>query len=558
MLPRRATSVRTSALRSALVVLVVAAPPEARLVATLGRAVEPLVHAPETVQPARICGIGVVDDAVLERERAHARRLSRIRCNVGSDRGRHFDDWTLRTLLRRRAKSLWAEVVHGNSRPLLLLRVARLEVVVEVASERRCPREAPPHPVLERLELRDRRARDGSEGDVVVGQVDDGAVEAIGNRGTRRTARRVVGPEHEVVDEELRAPAEEVSQRGLSLLGLEFVRLVDPDPRQLLPSPRQLVAAPRVLFLRVEQLEPGCKPLFTCPGFVLRHRSSPFPVSSTNALRRSAASSHCAAIWSRYRFALSRRSRFRSHTRSRPRRAWRTSPTSPSAWRWRVIACRVTPVPSLRRVIERGPPADRRPSRRSRVASPSAANNGTAPGGGSCSATALRLRDIPRELFDLAVPPVVVHAERFGATRERDAIEPGLDNRERSAAVRFLELELDQRRGLGRVVHGRVDGVGVPAIREVALRVDALDQHFQRHMLVARYAEPAPDRPALGKRALEFYAEPGAKLCRVRESAPHARACGAEHDPFFDPIGARRVVGRWGFDCHGLSPSAIR
>src|SRR3989441_10766167 len=204
--------------------------------------------------------------------------------------------------------------------------------------------------------------------------------------------------------------------------------------------------------------------------------------------------------------------------------------------------------------MEGGPPADRRPSRRSRVASPSAANNGTAPGGGSCSATALRLRDIPRELFDLAVPPVVVHAERFGATRERDAIEPGLDNRERGAAVRFLELELDQRRGLGRVVRGRVDGVGVPAIREVALRVDALDQHFQRHMLVARYAEPAPDRPALGKRALELYPEPGAKLCRVREGAPHARAWGAEHDPFFDPISAHRVVGRWGCDCHGLFP----
>ena len=53
--------------RSPLGVLVVAAPPDARLVAPLGCAVEPLVHAPEAVHSARIGGIGVVDDAVLER-----------------------------------------------------------------------------------------------------------------------------------------------------------------------------------------------------------------------------------------------------------------------------------------------------------------------------------------------------------------------------------------------------------------------------------------------------------------------------------------------------------
>src|SRR6266478_4506416 len=67
---------RRPGLRSALFVLVVAPPPEARFVAPLGCAVEPLVHAPEAVQSARIGGIGVVDDAVLERERAHARPLA--------------------------------------------------------------------------------------------------------------------------------------------------------------------------------------------------------------------------------------------------------------------------------------------------------------------------------------------------------------------------------------------------------------------------------------------------------------------------------------------------
>src|SRR6266550_571610 len=106
-----------------------------------------------------------------------------------------------------------------------------------------------------------------------------------------------------------------------------------------------------------------------------------------------------------------------------------------------------------------------RPSKRSRVASPNAANNGTA--SGICSAVALRLLDILREILDLPSPPVVVHAERFGATGGRDAIEPGLDDRQLGAAIDFLEREFDQRGGLGRVVHGGIDGVGVPAIREV-------------------------------------------------------------------------------------------
>src|SRR5258708_39602043 len=76
---RPAVAPRQPRLRSALVVLVVAAPPEARLIAPAGCAVEPLVHAPEAVQPARVRPVGVVYDPILERERGHARPLARIR-----------------------------------------------------------------------------------------------------------------------------------------------------------------------------------------------------------------------------------------------------------------------------------------------------------------------------------------------------------------------------------------------------------------------------------------------------------------------------------------------
>src|SRR6266566_278444 len=56
---------------SLAVVLVVAAPPVAGLVAAERGAVEPLVHAPYRVEPALVRRVGVVHDAVLQRERAH-------------------------------------------------------------------------------------------------------------------------------------------------------------------------------------------------------------------------------------------------------------------------------------------------------------------------------------------------------------------------------------------------------------------------------------------------------------------------------------------------------
>src|SRR5262249_52910413 len=65
--------------RSALLILVVATPPGARFIAPFRRAVEPLIHAPKAVQSAPIGGVGVVDDTVLDRERAQARPLARVR-----------------------------------------------------------------------------------------------------------------------------------------------------------------------------------------------------------------------------------------------------------------------------------------------------------------------------------------------------------------------------------------------------------------------------------------------------------------------------------------------
>src|SRR5206468_1569400 len=137
--------------------------------------------------------------------------------------------------------------------------------------------------------------------------------------------------------------------------------------------------------------------------------------------------------------------------------------------------CRTKPtLPSVFRcfVIESGPSRERRLSRLSRVASPSAANSTAAP----------LLRDIPLQTLDLPAPPLGVHAERLGPARERDPIEPRLDDRERRTALRLFERELDQRHGLGRVIDRWVLRVGVPAIREIALGLDPLDLHFDFQM----------------------------------------------------------------------------
>jgi hypothetical protein len=77
-----------------------------------------------------------------------------------------------------------------------------------------------------------------------------------------------------VIDEELRAPSEEVWKCGAPLVGIESILLVDANPGQCLPPTSQLVAAPREILLSLEQLEPCCEPLLTSTSHVLCHRSS--------------------------------------------------------------------------------------------------------------------------------------------------------------------------------------------------------------------------------------------------------------------------------------------
>jgi hypothetical protein len=68
-------------------ILIMSLPPDAHLVAAFGCAVKPRVHSPKAVQSARIGGISVINNAVLKRERAHARPLAYVRVHVGPAHG---------------------------------------------------------------------------------------------------------------------------------------------------------------------------------------------------------------------------------------------------------------------------------------------------------------------------------------------------------------------------------------------------------------------------------------------------------------------------------------
>src|SRR5215472_760449 len=69
---------------SLLAILVVTLPPEARLVASFGCAIEPLIHSPDAIHSTRVGGIGVVDHAILKHECAHTGPLANVRRRVGS------------------------------------------------------------------------------------------------------------------------------------------------------------------------------------------------------------------------------------------------------------------------------------------------------------------------------------------------------------------------------------------------------------------------------------------------------------------------------------------
>ena len=147
----------------------------------------------------------------------------------------------LRDLLEQMANAshgMPAALVVVLDEPFTLLRFGEVDIEVggEIAVGGRSPGEGPAHSALVGLQFRQWCAGYRHQAHVVVRQVDDDGVEAIGDGGAGRAAGRVVGAEHEVVDQQLRASLKEFGQGGAAVVGIEAVRLVEANPRQCLAT----------------------------------------------------------------------------------------------------------------------------------------------------------------------------------------------------------------------------------------------------------------------------------------------------------------------------------
>ena len=124
------------------------------------------------------------------------------------------------------AWELLHRVVIVHLGPGLLVRRKRNVIVeVEVAAERRNPLEVPPHAFLERFDLRQRCPRDHCQRHVACREVRQRAVKMVGHKRAARASLFPVGMEHEVVDDQLAAPGEEIGQGFPAIWAVEGISL---------------------------------------------------------------------------------------------------------------------------------------------------------------------------------------------------------------------------------------------------------------------------------------------------------------------------------------------
>ena len=135
------------------------------------------------------------------------------------------------------------------------------------------PGNVPSHAVPVGLQLLERRLRDEYERHVTSVKMREHGLDGVGDRRVHGVAGLVTRSEHEVVDEQLGSPLEQLGERLLAFLGIEPVPFAYGHPRQVATFLGELVAEPGVLLLANEQLLACFVPLFPRRDPV-SHRSS--------------------------------------------------------------------------------------------------------------------------------------------------------------------------------------------------------------------------------------------------------------------------------------------
>src|SRR5664279_6348175 len=189
-------------------------------VAPLGSKVEEVVRREQNVESPRIGRVGV--------------KYLSLRVLVKNTEARTF--------LRRKIHR--PEVVRALPCLELVLRERHPIVVVEIASIRRHPWEAPSHALFEGLDFRQSCPRNRGERRIPLRQVDPHSVEIVGDERAARAAFLPSRTEHEMIDNQLAAAVEQLSQRLLSMRTLKNILFLDLLPRHLAPAAAQLIAQP--------------------------------------------------------------------------------------------------------------------------------------------------------------------------------------------------------------------------------------------------------------------------------------------------------------------------
>src|SRR6185369_15137890 len=144
--------------------------------------------------------------------------------------------------------------------------------------------------------------------------------------------------------------------------------------------------------------------------------------------------------------------------------------------------------------------------------------------------------DMALDVPELLLPASAVRLVSEALACRGEGLEAGLGHGEERSSRRILQTELDQRRGLCRVVHLGIDGRRVPAEAEEALGLHALDPGGHGQVLVAGIGDLSADLLPGLELATEGDPEPLGELARVGEGAPDAGARRPEDDLLLDAV----------------------